>query len=112
MKYIYIPDGETAYEVQPEKDPLFPGVSIKKRFSTEYLNLCVKVTDDIEVEAGWILNKENTTFAEPTPPPLTEVSDDSEKVSPEVIENRIEALETELTALRQQLAEKETEKTE
>ncbi len=32
MKYIYIPDGETAYEVQPEKDPLFPGVSIKSGF--------------------------------------------------------------------------------
>lgn len=112
MKYVYMPDGKTVFEVLPEKDPLFPGVSIKKRFSAEYLDLCVKVPDDTEAESGWVFNSENKTFSEPTPQPLVGEANDSEEISPEVIGNRIEALETELSALKQQLAEKELEVTE
>lgn len=112
MKYVYMPDGTTAYEIQLEKSPMFPGVSIKKRFSKTYLDLCIKVPDDTEVKEGWVFNKEDLKFAEPVPAPLIVENNEYEKVSHEVIENRIEALEMELSALKQQLVGTETEVSE
>lgn len=109
MKYVYMPDGKTVHEIQSEKDPLFPSLSIKKRFSADYLKHCVKVADDTVVETGWVFNDDTATFSEPHLPSFTGETEVSEEITSAVIESRIEALETELTVLRQQLAEKETE---
>lgn len=65
MKYIYLHDGKSAHEIQPDNNPDFPDVPINERFSREYLSRCIVVDDDAEVQLGWIYEKETGTFNEP-----------------------------------------------
>lgn len=65
MKYIYLHDGKSAHEIQPEYNPDFPNVHINKRFSREYLSRCIAVNDDTEVQPGWAYDKDTGTFNEP-----------------------------------------------
>lgn len=65
MKYIYLHDGKSVHEIQPENNPDFPGVPINERFSSEYLSRCIAVNDDIEVQPGWTYDKDTSAFYEP-----------------------------------------------
>ena len=53
MKYVFIQNGVVG-AVIPEKDPTFPGVPIRKRYSAEFLSSCVAVKDGVAVETGWV----------------------------------------------------------
>ena len=53
MKYVFVQNGVVG-AVIPEKDPTFPGVPIRKRYSAEFLSSCVKVRNDAAVESGWL----------------------------------------------------------
>lgn len=53
MKYVFVQNGVVG-AVIPEKDPTFPGVPIRKRYSAEFLSSCVAVKDGVAVESGWL----------------------------------------------------------
>lgn len=68
MKYVYLVDGRTVHDIQPGKSKDFPGISIKERFSADYLAHCVEVRDSIEVESGWLYDSETGGFSVPPEP--------------------------------------------
>ena len=53
MKYVFVQNGVVG-AVIPEKDPTFPGIPIRKRYSAEFLSSCVAVKDGVAVESGWL----------------------------------------------------------
>ncbi len=82
MKYVYLVDGNVVHEIQPGRSKDFPGVSIKDRFSAEYLARCVEVKDSVEVESGWIYDGETGKFSAPPAPEPVE----ADIVNPETLE--------------------------
>lgn len=120
MKYVYLVDGRTVHEIQPGKSTDFPGISIKDRFSAEYLANCVEVKDSVKVESGWLYDKESGIFsappvveANPIPVdrPISQVtlelipSSDAEALNLKIAEqeSRISALEEENKSLQGRL---------
>ena len=66
MKYIEIAsDGITVKRIFPEFDSTFPNIPITSRFSKGFLDTCVVVEEDLEVEEGYVYNKETNTFSKP-----------------------------------------------
>lgn len=66
MKYIEISDDTTHVKnILPEFDSTFPNIPITERFSKDFLESCINVPDNIEVETGYIYNKETNTFSKP-----------------------------------------------
>ena len=53
MKYVFVQNGVVG-AVIPEKDPTFPSIPIRKRYSAEFLSSCVAVKDGVAVESGWL----------------------------------------------------------
>jgi len=65
--YVYLLNN-AVIEIISEINPDFPDVPITERYSKEFLSQCVKVSDDTEVEQGWIYEPETKTFSEPIIP--------------------------------------------
>lgn len=65
MKYIYLSDN-TAHEIIPENDPVFPGIPITARYSADFLAHCVAADDAAAVEQGW--QYIDGTFVKPITP--------------------------------------------
>lgn len=66
MKYVEISDDATHVKnVFSEFDSTFPNIPITERFSKDFLDSCIIVSDDIEVETGYIYNKGTNTFSKP-----------------------------------------------
>lgn len=66
--YIHLHNGQISCLI-PEEDANFPGVSIKKRYSPEFLSGCI-VKDDSYIKkhnlhAGMAYDAETDTFSEP-----------------------------------------------
>lgn len=70
MKYVYATDG-IVREIIPEINPAFPGIPIEERYTADFLDRCIVVSDDTEVEQNWIC--EGGSF---TPPPEPEPEND------------------------------------
>ena len=70
MKYVYATDG-IVREIIPEINPAFQEIPIEKRYTADFLDRCIAVSDDTEVEQNWIC--EGGGFA---PPPEPEPEDD------------------------------------
>ena len=66
MKYIEMAsDGFTVKKIFSEFDPTFPNIPITSRFSKDFLDTCMVVEEDLEVEEGYVYNKETNTFSKP-----------------------------------------------
>ena len=66
MKYIEIAsDGVTVKRILPEFDSTFPNIPITSRFSKGFLDTCMAVEEEMEVEEGYVYNKETNTFSKP-----------------------------------------------
>lgn len=72
MKYVYVTDG-IVREIIPEINPAFPDIPIDERYTADFLDRCIVVSDDTEVEQNWIC--EDGGF---TPPPEPEPVPDDE----------------------------------
>ena len=103
MKYLFIRNGAVG-EIIPEENPVFPGVPVTERYSTEFLANCVEVADDTEVVVGYI--KTDTGFE---PPPAVDPDDGAELEvtddgTPEpTLRERVTQLESDNTTLSAQL---------
>ena len=76
MKYVFVQDSIVG-AVIPDKDPVFPGIPISKRYSTEFLSRCVAVKNSVEVQTGWLY--QDGVFTEPV---AEEVEGPNEPVDP------------------------------
>ena len=65
MKYVVMSALNQAQEVLLNEDPVFPGISITERYSSEFLDKCIKVADEAEVVMGWLWDEENKAFTNP-----------------------------------------------
>ena len=70
MKYVYATDG-IVREIISEINPTFPDIPIEERYTADFLDRCIVVNDDTEVDQNWIC--EGGGF---TPPPEPEPEDD------------------------------------
>jgi hypothetical protein len=66
-RYAYCPNN-IVLELIPEFDENFPSIPITRRYSKEFLELCVFVPENTRVESGWIYDPETNTFSEPPDP--------------------------------------------
>ena len=87
MRYIRLRDN-IVVEIIPQYDPKFPNILPQQRFSQDFLNDCVSLSDDsLEIHEGMIYNK--GVFEEPPAPdiitPITSTPSDFEP-EPEDIE--------------------------
>ena len=98
-KYCYIKDN-IVITIEPEFIDIFPDIPIEERYSKEFLENCIAVDEDVEVQTGMIY--EDDIFEFPPEPELEEpiiIDDeiDEEKiVMAEAIidlENRLSELE-------------------
>lgn len=74
MKYIYL-NNNVVQEIIPEINPNFPEYSIDERYSAQFLLSCVTITDDSEIQTGYIYDSETNTFS---PPPEPEIEEEEE----------------------------------
>ena len=59
-------------EIIPSEDPISPGVSITERYAPDFLSQCEEVTEDTDVQVGYIKTESGYAPApapEPTPEP-------------------------------------------
>lgn len=52
MKYLYINQNRIVQEIIPEYVDMFPSVPVNQRYSKDFLDKCLEVSDDLEVEGG------------------------------------------------------------
>lgn len=70
MKYIRLDSKNSVMEIIPGEDPVFPGISIEKRYHADFIAALIQTADETEVEQNWIYNPDDQTFsAPPTPEP-------------------------------------------
>ena len=67
MKYVELNDDNmTVKLILNEYDENFPGLPITSRYSKEYLDSCIAVNDDVDVDFDYIYDKKNKTFKNPS----------------------------------------------
>ena len=89
MKYIYLVDN-IVHEIIPEENPSFPGIPITDRYTADFLNQCVVVEDDIEVEQNDLYV--DGSFVKPITPEPEIPADNMETYIAQLRENKISAL--------------------
>lgn len=63
MRYVRLTNDSEVLEVIPQFDPKFPGVPPQKRYTQEFLNSLVLISDDtLEIECGMIYDKGKFAF--------------------------------------------------
>ena len=69
MKYILINKSTASVmEIIPAENPIFPGISIKERYTPELISQLLPVEDNVEVEQNWIYDPSSGTFSPPNAP--------------------------------------------
>lgn len=75
MKYIYInkTNDNIVGAIVDEIDPIFPDIPINERYSADFLNSCIKVSDEsfekLNIHTGMTYNFETGEFLETEPQP-------------------------------------------
>lgn len=66
MKYILLTEepNNIVQEIIHEFNPIFPDIPITERYPQELLDKCIIVSDDTNVEQGWVYDFETKTFSE------------------------------------------------
>lgn len=64
--YILLTDKNTAAEIIPDENPVFPGVPIEERYSPDFVAKLLHVDDATEVQQGW--SYVDGTFVKPIVP--------------------------------------------
>lgn len=99
-KNCYIKDN-TVITIEPEFIDIFPNVPIQERYSKEFLDNCVAVDEDVEVQTGMIYEDGIFKFP-PEPEPEEPIIIDDDEIDEEKIvmaeaiidlENRLSELE-------------------
>lgn len=77
MKYVYVGEDFSVGSIFPEEDPVFPGIPVEQRFSSEFLKQCIIVEDSVAdaIESGSKYDPESGTFYVPEPPSVEENPD-------------------------------------
>ena len=77
MKYVYVSEDFSVGSIIPDEDPIFPGIPVEQRYSTEFLEHCIAVEDSVveAIEAGSKYDPESGTFYVPEPPSVDENPD-------------------------------------
>jgi hypothetical protein len=103
MKYAYFNNG-VVEEIILENDPIFPGIAITERFSSEFLSRCIPLPDSTEVTRHWLYDLETGDFSPPIiPEEPPEVEEDPPAPGQPTLTERIATLEEELETLRAEL---------
>lgn len=72
MKYAYINKNKIVSQFIHDEDPMFPGVPLEQRYSSEFIRQLVPCNDE-SVKLNW--KYEEGEFHEPEPEPSDEISD-------------------------------------
>lgn len=101
MRYIRLRDN-IVVEIIPQYDPKFPNLLPQQRFSQEFLDECVSLSDDtLEIHEGMIYNR--GIFEEPPAPeidvPTVFIPSDSEPIPEDIEEFRAYKIEELNTAM-------------
>ena len=77
MKYVYVSEDFSVGSIIPDEDPIFPGIPVEQRYSTEFLRQCIAVEDSVAeaIEAGPKYDPESGMFYAPEPPSVEENPD-------------------------------------
>ena len=77
MKYVYVGGDFSVGSIIPDEDPIFPGIPVEQRYSTELLKQCIAVEDSVAeaIEAGSKYDPESGMFYVPEPPSVEENPD-------------------------------------
>lgn len=75
-------------EIIPDEDPVFPGISIDKRYPKDFVESLLYFSDDTEVKQHWVYDNEQMTFSEP-PKPVPPVIDENIEPEPEPVSYEI-----------------------
>ena len=88
-KYIYLNNLGEVREFIDEFNPAFPDIPIEDRYSKDFLNQCLIMTEEeIEnkkIHLGIYYNKEKNIFYYPTPPSDEEIPSNEENIQEEEV---------------------------
>ena len=73
--FAHINDNNIVDTIIPEFDPIFPGVPISSRYSSDFVEKCIRITD-INIKNGFIYDRESGEFTAPEDESAIKSTDD------------------------------------